>query len=1766
MVKRSKQNKKEVPNTNGASSVRKRGRGVFGIFRVALLCVMCAVLAGCLAVGCTNTTANKPGADNVAIDLPAASTNKDTHAEGEHTDYTELTYDLVEANNGTLEQGKYYLSADLQLKTNLRITGYVTLDLNGHILSGAAGSATVSVLGGGNFTLEDCDRYTTPHYFSEIIPGVNLWKFGEGNTETGEYTGKTAEGNSLMAGGIITNAATDAPNGTGIYVYANATATVTGGNISGNCGHTSYYGGGVYVNGGTFLMNGGGRIAGNYSARGGGIYAGAGSTISISGGRIERNRAYYEGGGIFADTNSVINLLTVYLQENTWGDEAGGTYYGGGIYANAATVSLFSGSWITGHAVHQAGRGGAAMYLTNKAHLNFYGGVVQNNTSSVGGNIMLANSTAYFEAGNIRSNSARGSYTAYALHVVNSTIKAQGGTIGGDSAQGNTLGGGVYLGTNAHLIASSSFSVRNNRNSANAACNIFAYSSSARISIENNLTGEIGITSFDGQVISTQWKTASNIKADANGYYFENDTKLGLIKFRMTAQANHAHTTRLTAAQLNASDTLAAGTYYITEDITLTRSITISGNVVLCLNGHKIIMAASTQSVAVGSWGSPTIMFTVNDGNTFNLYDCTEKITHDAQGYYTGRTGNGALDGNDGLYRAVVVNAGGIFNLYSGKITKFGLGAIRVNGVSAQFNMFGGALVETTIRYGSQQSWYNNNTNWSVWTDSGYVAVSNYGEFNLYDGEISGLRAGSTFGVSDYGVLMIEYGAILITGRSQFTMYGGKIANNQGSSASAFRLDNSSFVMYGGEISDHTAGAARAYNKTVNVGSPTRFALLGGRAINNAGPEHACFTISGSGSTTLEIGGSFYCEGNVTTGSSYKSFEYQDFVLSNIKFSFSDTFPFVGSGRYATSTNAQVGDIALMAQQLSSPVSVGYNSGYASTNTSHTGAKIHTGKFYLAKPVKGPAYNVGITAEGELTVAYAYAVTPDNHNQICGVNHANATAITTISEFCSAISNGGVYYLAADITGGQHAVPNAEVVICLNGHTITHHWSVNTSWGTSLYNGGSSSSLSIYDCKGTGVMTTSGEGQGTIISTSGTVNLFGGTFTHGGPRGYKGTYGTANIIYVANSTLNIYDGVVIGDYTGDMRSAVRGVQIAGASGIINMYGGEIRNNIGNWAMNGRGVYMSSGSTFNMYGGKITGNHAYEARGGGIYMEQNTTLNLYGGEISGNSADIEGGGIFMAATTEAVGNNMHLNIRGDVKIQNNTVGGKQNNIFLNAFGAITFMTEVFGGVIWLYPMSRNAFASFTKGFKKSKTDVSNHIKADCGIASAVIDTEGRYGDAGQVYWQFGSGIHDQFFPGNHAQSTDFNAYFASQGWNDSTVQNVTLSSGTYHLTGNLTSYKRFNISGTVNLCLNNYTLKYQGDSHFFYVPANSTLNLFGDGVNAKLSGGVYSVVLVEGNFTLYSGSLEDGTSIDTNTSLGYAGGVTVNGGTFTMMGGSIKNNNDGGLGRGGGVLVRGAGVFNMSAGEISGNTSTNGAGVLVDNNSTFTMTGGTINNNSGVYGGGVYVRLGTFDMQGGSIINNTARDAGGGVYLASSDRVLFNKTVAAKVTGNTLNNGTESNIYLPNGETQTITDGATIKQETIKDENGNTTIETSAVTKDEDGNETGKTDYTQKTETSSSGVTSTVKGDSSASDGKGGNSSTSTNSSTTMGTDGSVDVDNNKTQTITTRNPDGTFSTINIIMTNGVPSVEYVINLIWNAQDSAGKPITRTRAVEAGKSL
>ena len=180
------------------------------------------------------------------------------------------------------------------------------------------------------------------------------------------------------------------------------------------------------------------------------------------------------------------------------------------------------------------------------------------------------------------------------------------------------------------------------------------------------------------------------------------------------------------------------------------------------------------------------------------------------------------------------------------------------------------------------------------------------------------------------------------------------------------------------------------------------------------------------------------------------------------------------------------------------------------------------------------------------------------------------------------------------------------------------------------------------------------------------------------------------------------------------------------------------------------------------------------------------------------------------------------------------------------------------------------------------------------------------------------------------------------------------------------------------------------------------------------------VKVLGTFNLYGGNITgnatSGNYNDGNT-LG-AGVYVATGSTFNMYGGKITGNT--GYSAGGGVYVdytdsdKWRAVFNMSGGEISGNTSSSSGGGVYVNGGSFTMSGGSITSNvAGTSvsssGGGVYLGdykdnvgatyPGTFTVSGKvSITGNTKSGAASNVYLPTGKTITVEGTldVASKI--------------------------------------------------------------------------------------------------------------------------------------------------------------------------
>lgn len=176
----------------------------------------------------------------------------------------------------------------------------------------------------------------------------------------------------------------------------------------------------------------------------------------------------------------------------------------------------------------------------------------------------------------------------------------------------------------------------------------------------------------------------------------------------------------------------------------------------------------------------------------------------------------------------------------------------------------------------------------------------------------------------------------------------------------------------------------------------------------------------------------------------------------------------------------------------------------------------------------------------------------------------------------------------------------------------------------------------------------------------------------------------------------------------------------------------------------------------------------------------------------------------------------------------------------------------------------------------------------------------------------------------------------------------------------------------------------------------SLTISGGNVN---SNDVPGLLYVQGSCNMYSGV----TVSDREGNNYFGGGVTVQGGTFHMLGGAIKNCgiNGGSMCYGGGIAVIYGGAFTMDGGEIT------------DCYVTANWEADWDSRMISALGGGVFVSGGSsFVMNGGTISGNKSTDMGGGVaVVASIDEIhnggWGNLQSSAQILGGTIS-GNEAN--------------------------------------------------------------------------------------------------------------------------------------------------------------
>ncbi len=182
--------------------------------------------------------------------------------------------------------------------------------------------------------------------------------------------------------------------------------------------------------------------------------------------------------------------------------------------------------------------------------------------------------------------------------------------------------------------------------------------------------------------------------------------------------------------------------------------------------------------------------------------------------------------------------------------------------------------------------------------------------------------------------------------------------------------------------------------------------------------------------------------------------------------------------------------------------------------------------------------------------------------------------------------------------------------------------------------------------------------------------------------------------------------------------------------ILNMRGGEISGNKA--TQEGGAVHvLDKDCQFFLYDGKITGNTSGD--GGAIYLNQEPSwLIMKGGEISGNTATGNGGGVYIYRSgsvcqlysgkienNKASGNgggiyinpsnSGQLRVGNKPLVQNNTVSGKANNVYLPSGKTLTIEIGMSTGAsIGVTTANTSYPVAFSNNYKK---DYANYFFAD-----------------------------------------------------------------------------------------------------------------------------------------------------------------------------------------------------------------------------------------------------------------------------------------------------------------------------------------------------------------------------------------------------------------------------------------------------------------------
>ena len=1055
---------------------------------------------------------------------------------------------------------------------------------------------------------------------------------------------------------------------------------------------------------------------------------------------------------------------------------------------------------------------------------------------------------------------------------------------------------------------------------------------------------------------------------------------------------------------------LPEGSYYLGEDIAPDDVIRIEGTVNLCLNGHRITKVGSDKNQAFAG----TIMS--EGAASFSLCDCRGggTITHEEGALgrgikFSSTTFNmygGEISGNyEDVFDKVSQSGGGVsmdggtFTMYGGKITG-NHAASRGGGVyvsSGSFTMYNGMISDNTA-----------GTN-----GGGILAI---GSVTIKGGTISdNVTDGNGGGVYVYNNNLTLADDAIITGNAATKGNGGgvyynstsssyeltvsdtaKIEKNSAANGGGIYADKGVLKLTGGTIGDNTvtgsgAGVYAAADCTLTMNGDARIA--GNKATGNSargGGVYVAGTCNMSGNAAITGNSAAYGGVYVNSGAA-----------------------FTMNGGSITANTAKYGGgvwTATAFEVSGAPKIIDNTDSTDSTGSTKNNVYLSLGTTITIADALAPEARIGVTTGHENSIAPGkYVTVATGAEKGCTADNFSADK----GGSCAIKAEGDNVNLynglpqEHPICGAAHKDINGHTGACADvtwtawdGVSDITYDANNTAYVYLRDNAERDSALEIangytlYLCLSGHSLTKNKTGKSVIkVGDNATLSLCdcsdaqSGKLTHGTTAsGLKYTGHGVSLGY--RSTFNMYGGSI----TGNRADTGGGVSLASEYSYakFNMYGGSITNNAATNGDGGGGVHNLFG-TFTMYGGSITGNSAdTRCGGGGVYLARMGEFVMKGGEITGNTAK-NGGGVYTA-----VNGNTGLTVSGDAAITGNSnTAGKDENVYLVSGKTIEIGADGLGekasiGVTTADTITTGSYVTVANGAENGYTD--GNIFSDAGGAYCTLqegDNVNLYN--GQPHRHPICGEVCGHTGGTHADA-DWTAW---DGVSD-IVYDANNTAYVY-LTGDaerdttLTVEKGY----TLYLCLNGYSLTMKAEGEVISVTGSFTLTDCRGGDDTKPYGKITHAAGVDGRGVRIK-SAADASLSETAV--------------FTMYGGEISGNkvsDSGSINYGGGVRVS-------------------------DPYSTFTMLGGIITNNEATNGGGggVYIGGGRFEMSGSAVItrNKTASSlGGGGVFMNGSDTVYalneFIMSGNAVISENTATNGNGGGVYMNSAPEVTMNGGS-----------------------------------------------------------------------------------------------------------------------------------------------